>query len=119
MTQRSLASESRKASTQAVNFTDGMLVTAEDLGAAMHYPLGVLQVLARSYFGCGIVCGLDLELTKPPPAAQQGGYGASESEGSAPPATPNFVLLVKSGVALDCAGLPIELCDTVKLDLSR
>ena len=32
-------------STEAVQFSDGMLVTAADLTAAMGYPLSVIQVL--------------------------------------------------------------------------
>ena len=35
-------------STEAVQFSDGMLVTAEDLGAAMRYPLSVVAPVTRA-----------------------------------------------------------------------
>ena len=42
---------SRPGPIESVMFTDGMLVTAEDLNSAMRYPLTVMQVLNRAYFG--------------------------------------------------------------------
>lgn len=100
---------SRPASTEAVTFTDGMLVTADDLQAAMHYPLSVVQVLLRSYFGCGIVCGLEVtdpNADRPPPEDPE-----CETDRG-------FVIKIAPGVALGCDGYPIELCSEVKLDLS-
>lgn len=85
---------------ERVKFRDGMIVTAEDLEAAMLYPSSMLHIVLRSYFGCGIVCGLDL---KPDPKAG----GAS-----------TFVVCLSKGVAFDCNGYPLELCGPVKLDLS-
>ncbi|HYJ30854.1 MAG TPA: hypothetical protein VEW25_11000 [Allosphingosinicella sp.] len=90
-----------------------MLVTADDLSAAMRYPLSVIQVLLKAYFGCGIVCGLELE----DPAAEKkalettNGERAAEGDG-------NFVLTVKKGVALGCDGYPIEICGPLKLDFT-
>ncbi|HEY0412419.1 MAG TPA: hypothetical protein VGD66_04685 [Allosphingosinicella sp.] len=107
-------------STEAVQFSDGMLVTAEDLTAAMRYPLSVIQVLLKAYFGCGIVCGLDLNN----PAE---GKAAETTKGERDPATgastkaapvPNFILTVEKGVALGCDGYPIEICGPLKLDLT-
>ena len=109
-------------STEAVQFSDGMLVTAEDLTAAMRYPLSVIQVLLKAYFGCGIVCGLRLT----DPAAGQQETAKEESD----PATGetrtttqakpvrNFILTVEKGVALGCDGYPIEICGPLKLDLT-
>lgn len=104
-------------STHAVQFSDGMLVTAEDLTAAMRYPLSVIQVLLKAYFGCGIVCGLGLR----DPAAEArvvrnavtGQLETVPSEGD-----PSFVLIVDRGVALGCDGYPIEVCGELRLDLT-
>jgi hypothetical protein len=90
---------SRPGSTEAVKFTDGMLVTAEDLNAATHYPLAVTQVLLRSYFGCGIVCGL--KVTRPQGTAER-----------------SLIVEIDRGVALGCDGYPIELCKELRLDFS-
>lgn len=100
---------SRPSSTEAVQFTDGMLVTADDLQAAMHYPLSVVQVLLRSYFGCGIVCGL--KVTDPNEGRPQDTRPGCEPERG-------YVVKVGPGVALGCDGYPIELCSELKLDLS-
>src|SRR6059058_2405646 len=86
-------------STEAVQFSDGMLVTAEDLSAAMRYPLSVIQVLLKAYFGCGIVCGLGL--TKPveqPPADSPGAATDAAGKPVPPPAPttpPNYILTVE------------------------
>jgi hypothetical protein len=98
-------------STEAVQFSDGMLVTAEDLTAAMRYPLSVIQVLLKAFFGCGIVCGLGL---REPAAGQAGEIKTVPSEQD-----PNFILMVDKGVALGCDGYPIEICGPqLKLDLT-
>lgn len=103
--------------TVSVTFTDGMLVTADDLNAAMRYPLSVMQVLNRAYFGCGIVCGLDVKLKEQVQGAREvvvdptGKEIEVERKGS-------FVIRIERGVALGCDGLPIELCEPVDLDLS-
>lgn len=114
-------------SSEAVQFSDGMLVTAEDLTAAMRYPLSVIQVLLKAYFGCGIVCGLDL---KDPAQAKATEARASEATNGEPapggtretghPAKRdlNFILTVEKGVALGCDGYPIEICGPLKLDLT-
>lgn len=86
--------------TESVKFRDGMIVTAEDLDAAMRYPASLLHTVLRSYFGCGVVCGLGLRVKE---AAVDG---------------PTWVVCVDRGVAIDCNGYPIELCAPVELDLS-
>ncbi|MEA3016777.1 MAG: hypothetical protein QOI38_1499 [Sphingomonadales bacterium] len=105
-------------STEAVQFSDGMLVTAEDLSAAMRYPLAVIQVLLKAYFGCGIVCGLDL---KDPAVGQDSATNGDRRPGgteATPKPEPNFILTVEKGVALGCDGYPIEVCGPLKLDLT-
>jgi hypothetical protein len=85
---------------ESVKFRDGMIVTADDLESAMRYPASMLHTVLKAYFGCGVVCGLEL---KPDPNA----HGVE-----------TFVLCVTEGVAFDCNGYPLELCGGVKLDLS-
>lgn len=104
-------------STEAVQFTDGMLVTAEDLGAAMRYPLSVVQVLLKAYFGCGIVCGLELSTAA---TAQPGPVNATANgAGARPPGCDvDYGLIIGRGVALGCDGYPIELCGPLRLDLT-
>jgi hypothetical protein len=84
---------------EAVTFRDGMIVTAEDLDAAMRYPKSLLLTVFRAYFGCGVVCGLGLRV--------------KHIDGQ-----PSWVVCVDRGVAIDCHGYPIELCTAVELDLS-
>ena len=84
-------------SIEAVKFHDGMIVTADDLDAAMRYPTSLLLTVFRAFFGCGVVCGLELR-----PKQTGGGW----------------VLCVDRGVAVDGRGYPIELCAPVELDLS-
>src|SRR3712207_7968381 len=50
----------RSTGIERVRFHDGMLVSADDLVAATDYPVSLLQSVLRAYFGCGVVCGLDL-----------------------------------------------------------
>ena len=109
MTQTTKNSTSRPASTEAVAFTDGMLVTAADLRAATQYPLSVMQVLVRSFFGCGIVCGLDVSNSN-----EQAGRAANPD---CPPEN-GFIVEIAPGVALGCDGFPVEICGKIKLDLS-
>ncbi len=113
---------SRPASTAAVRFTDGMLVTAEDLTAAMHYPLAVVQVLLKSYFGCGIVCGLEVTDPNPNPPRrpenQKGEDRARNGTDAEHEAKRGFMVEIGRGVALGCDAYPIELCGAVELDLA-
>jgi hypothetical protein len=115
--------KTQPASTEAVQFSDGMLVTAGDLTAAMGYPLSVIQVLLKAYFGCGIVSGLGLTNPAERKAAETAdgarGTAAGVHQKKAPPkGAPNFVLTVEKGVALGCDGYPIEICGPLKLDLT-
>lgn len=80
-------------------FADGMVVTADDLKAAMDYPSRLMQPLIRAYFGCGIVCGL--EVHRHPRDAKD-----------------TLIVKVEPGVALDCHGHPLYLCESVTIDLT-
>lgn len=102
-----LPKKTKVMSTQSVKFKDGMIVTAGDLETAMQYPLSIFQVLVRAYFGCGVVCGLEIV-----PDPQTAACKPGKTKGS------SLVVVVKEGVALDCHGFPIELCGPVKLDLT-
>ena len=99
MTESARATSKRRVTpVKSAVFHDGMVVTAGDLDAAMQYPLQMFQILARAYFGCGVVCGLRL---------------TEEAEGSK-----TMCAVVQPGVALDCEGLPVQLCELVKFDFS-
>jgi hypothetical protein len=86
-------------------FADGRVVSAEDLHLAMSYPLDVFRVMMRAFFGCGIVCGLDLE---PDPRLEK-----LQKEDRV-----SHTVRILPGVALDCHGHPIQLCRPVSVDLS-
>jgi hypothetical protein len=79
-------------------FDDGMIVNAGDLDTAMLYPLDMFRTLVRAYFGCGVVCGL--ELTKYP-------QGDADT----------WCLEVHPGTALDCNANPLKLCERVIVSL--
>lgn len=81
-------------------FVDGMVVTAGDLDVAMRYPIELMQTLIRAYFGCGIVCGLNVH-KEPPDTTEH-----------------TFCVKIEPGVALDCHGHPLRLCSAVKIDLT-
>ncbi|MFE7629740.1 hypothetical protein [Kocuria sp. NPDC057446] len=83
---------------ESAKFHDGMVVSAEDLETASQYPVSLLQSVLRSYFGCGVVCGLGLN-----PVTKLKGE-------------PPWVVRVDRGLAVDCRGFPIELTCPVDLD---
>jgi hypothetical protein len=95
----SLPRTSRATSLQAVNFRDGMIITADDLTSAVAYPLAMFQTLVRAFFGCGIVCGLEVKAEK-----------LSDPK--------NYNVTISRGTAIDCHGFPLELCDKVRLNLA-
>jgi hypothetical protein len=99
-TESKLPETVRPTQLERVTFTDGMIVTADDLDAAMLYPASMLQIVLRAFLGCGIVCGLEIV---PDPDA-----GGDRT----------FVVCIRKGVAIDCNGYPLELCKGVKLDLT-
>jgi hypothetical protein len=99
-TKSQLPSAEQSTGLEAAQFHDGMVVKAEDLEAAAQYPVSLLQSVLRSYFGCGVVCGLELGLRKP-------------LDGEA-----SWVVTVGGGLAMDCQGFPIELICPVQLDFT-
>lgn len=99
MNKLKLYDETRKTNIKSTVFTDGMVVTADDLDSAMRYPIDLFQTLVRAYFGCGIVCGF--EVHKYPKDADD-----------------TFCVKIEPGVALDCYGHPLQLCECEKIDLT-
>jgi hypothetical protein len=97
MPQLNLPQVTRPTSLERVRFRDGMIVHADDLDRAIRYPLDLFRLLIRAYFGCGVVCGLEVE--------PRGSAGDP------------FSVVVKPGVAVDCAGYPIELCREAVIDV--
>src|SRR5215212_6965808 len=95
----------RSTSLQTTKFKDGMVITADDLDTAMRYPLAVFQTLIRAYFGCGVMCGLELGIKEP--------GKPNYKDKRKPPVT----VTVSPGTALGCDGFPIELCAPVTLPI--
>jgi hypothetical protein len=83
-------------SIERVQFHDGQLIDADALTTAMTFPVSLLQMVLRSYLGCGIVCGL--EVIRP-----------DEDQPC---------LRITPGVMVDCHGYPVELCREAVLDLT-
>jgi hypothetical protein len=71
-------------------FTPGLLLEDEDLTAGVDYTRNMMRLMFRSLFGCGVVCGLNIE-------AKLICQGRKLS------------VTVGKGVALDCRGNPIEV----------
>jgi hypothetical protein len=83
---------------ESVTFHDGMVVTAQDLETASHYPVSLLQTVLRSYLGCGVVCGFGLTPT-------------AKIRGESP-----WTVKIDRGLAVDCHGYPIELNCPIELN---
>jgi len=81
-------------------FSDGMVVRADDLDNAMTYPASLVLTLVRAYFGCGIVCGLEVKAIENP----SGKLG--------------YCLRIEPGVGIDCEGYPLQLCKPLQVDLT-
>ena len=100
-----LNSYSKKVRTDITSpvFNDGMVVTAGDLTSAMQYPVMLFQSLVRAYFGCGVVCGLNVEQYPQDPNAD--------------PDDNKWWLTLHPGTALDCHGYPLKICECQKISL--
>ncbi|SPH23955.1 hypothetical protein DEA8626_03032 [Defluviimonas aquaemixtae] len=106
----------------AVNFNYGMIVNDTDLTAAMHYPVQLMQAVNRAVYGCGIVCGFPFD-----PAPEICGRivdcdpckkPASTNQTDGKKAYQGFKVQVGRGTAIDCHGLPIEICEPAVVDVS-
>jgi hypothetical protein len=76
-------------------FGPGMLLQSEDLEQLNLYTRDLSRLLFRSFFGCGVVCGLTV--------------GATDNCGKT-------VVTVGSGVALNCLGDPIYVPKDVRFE---
>jgi hypothetical protein len=71
-------------------FAPGLLLEDEDLNVGVSYTQGLMRLMFKSFFGCGVVCGLDVKVT---PTCHD----------------TKRLVEISRGVALDCAGDLIEL----------
>jgi hypothetical protein len=71
-------------------YSPGLLLEDDDLTAAVTYTQGMVRLLFRSLFGCGVICGLDVK-------------AEVSCNGTRVDAT------IGRGVALDCMGNPLEV----------
>jgi hypothetical protein len=78
-------------------FKPGLLLEDEDLTAGVDYARNMMRLMFRSLFGCGVVCGLEVE-------AELGCQGRKLS------------VKVHKGVALDGRGNPIEVPSTQPIE---
>lgn len=73
-------------------YSRGLLLEDDDLTAAVSYTRDFVRLMFRSMFGCGVICGLDVDAE----------YICNGSKLS---------IAVKPGIGLDCLGNPIEVCN--------
>lgn len=108
----------QKMRSEAVAFRDGMIVTDDDLNAAMRYPVQLMQMVNRAVHGCGVICGF---MFKPDPdlcdCTEPANPGGNATDDKAQ-VYPGFRFRLMPGTALDCFGMPIELCRPVMVDVS-
>lgn len=106
-------------SSEKVNFTNGMIVTADDLKAAMQYSVSLMQITNRAVFGCGVICGFELN-PHPGLCGTPEDIEVIDCDGKEKQVCvyPSYQVEVGPGTAMDCHGLPIELCKPMLVDLS-
>ena len=75
-------------------YFSGQLLTQDDLEAEQTYLIDRLRAHNRLH-GWGVVCGLGVEPTDPPTGR----------------------VVVQPGVALDCTGREIDVCDSIEIDI--
>jgi hypothetical protein len=78
-------------------YTPGLLLQDEDLTQAVDYTRDLSRLLFRSFFGCGVICGLKVD------AAEKCG---------------KIHITVDPGIALDCLGDPVQIksVQTITID---
>ncbi len=81
---------------QRPRFGAGLLLEAEDLTAGVDYTRGLMRLMFRSLFGCGVICGL--EVTAKLTCQRK-----------------KLEVRVAKGLALDGAGNPIEVATETTL----
>jgi hypothetical protein len=79
-------------------FAPGLLLEDEDLNVGVAYTQGLLRLMFKSFFGCGVVCGLNVSVT--PTCANT-----------------KRRIDVTRGVALDCAGNLIDVSELWQYEL--
>jgi hypothetical protein len=77
-------------------FEPGLLLLDEDLTAIVDHTRALSRPLFRSLFGCGVICGFRI---------------------TAKVECGNLYVTVAQGVALDCCGDPIEMCEPQTLGI--
>src|SRR5437016_376615 len=88
MSAQPLAHASGKSTLSTARFAPGMLLQHDDLQTLADFPRQLSRLLFRSLFGCGVVCGLVVEVS-----LQCG----------------KLQIKVHAGVALGCNGDPIQV----------
>jgi hypothetical protein len=81
-------------------FSAGMLLQHEDLEQLNIYTRDLSRLLFRSFFGCGVVCGLVVSKPEPDPCGK-------------------LSITVAKGLALDCSGDPIYVPKDLPLALDE
>src|SRR5687768_4896591 len=77
-------------------FSPGLLLRDDDLRVGVDYTRELSRLLFRSLFGCGVVCGLEVERSL---------------------VCGKLKILINAGVALDCEGDPIHVPRPVEIVL--
>jgi hypothetical protein len=89
-TVRALVAQQGLSTLQRPRFEPGLLLEDDDLTAGVDYTRNLMRLMFRSLFGCGVICGLDIEALPVCNGAQ-------------------LKITVGGGLALDCMGDAIEL----------
>src|ERR1700741_2931007 len=84
-------------------FSPGLLLEDEDLTASVDYTRDLNRLLFRSLFGCGVICGLEVEL--------KADCNKDEKDGVARA----MKVLVKPGIGLDCMGNVVHVPTAVTI----
>ena len=103
---------------EAVRFHNGMIVTDTDLMAAMTYSVQLLATTNRAVHGCGVACGFWFRPDPDTCGATRPCDPCGDDNEPRKRAHPGFKIEVQPGSAIDCYGLPMELCEPVLVDLS-
>jgi len=93
-----LISKTGYATLKRPNFSEGLLLEADDLNAGVSYTRDLTRLLFRSLFGCGVICGLTVK-------------AKLICKGS------KLLISVDRGLALDCMGNPLEVAEPQSFEL--